>query len=369
MTAHTTEPAVESGALAFVRRIRWRSSANANVASTALFAVMNIAVLKMVAGPADSSAVYFFANAQYAVQLISIPLFYGVYFEHRETLRTIPTSGLYFGAMVLSLFSPRTALVPLLLLRMALLKFSRASGPQWAWAVAGVGAIALYKATGHVSDIYVASAATTYLIFLFCGQGSVALPQTWTMSWSRLSNVFRRTSLDYVLLLAPLVMNVVAYRYLDPTNYIHFQKCMTSLAVSGPVTSYIERRIFDQHLVDGGAHDPRAMIAGVVSLSVLTILGALLIAVFVGVPPHLFASVALCAAVATSFSMLLSRLRFQRSPDALMRFAAFWAVSNAVFLGAVVATRVTVISLLTMSALFTAYMIVTILAPTRHARV
>ena len=136
----------------------------AGVLSTVLFAAMNILILRGAESKEDARTINLYVTCQYGVQIVSVFVFYGLYLESRRDLNVIRVDYLMGALLVMSLVLPLPAMALLLFIRLALVKYSRPDRVL-PWVVAGVAIVCLWHAESSLTGRYVASIATTYLVF------------------------------------------------------------------------------------------------------------------------------------------------------------------------------------------------------------
>ena len=297
----------------------------ASALSTALFAVMNILILRGAESEQDARTINLYVTLQYGIQILSVFVFYGLYFEARQNLKVIQLDYLMVTLLIISLVYPVFAMALLLFVRMTLIKYSR-SRMVTPWIFVGVSMVCLWHVKGALTGLYVASIATTYLVFAFCGQTAVAIPTKVAWDLGQLGRTLSRVIVDYVLLLVPLAINALAFRYLMVGDYIIFQKCIASLGAAGLASSFIERKVFDDHLVEGISSVTTAESPLIIAATFGTLAASLIVAALVGVPSALFWGLGACGISAAAFSAELHTIRFRETAGRLGLIAGSWAV-------------------------------------------
>ena len=296
-----------------------------------LFSVANLIIIKYLGEVNDARTVYFFINAQYVANAVSILIFYGVYFEGEIEFTTLDTKYFIYFIAAISLFFPEVSLILLLVLRAAQVKFSRPGLVDYKVVLVF---LILYAFIVHDMEniyLYIVNGVLSYFAYSIWRQSSILVPTSVHFSFAYLLNLFKRVTPDYLLIAPPIILNIITFEELSPIYYIDFQKCMVALASAAVMSGLVERLILDDIFRDNkeaaSSNNNFLIYSIIISMTLAT-----LVALFLDVFFKFFTPLLLSSAISSVFAFKLTKLRQELSSVSFFIMGIVWVFIFALIL-------------------------------------
>ena len=277
--------------------------------SSVVYAAIILFAFRSLSASGAAQEIYYLTLLQQASAIVVVYLFYGVNFDPDVEKRHYSVVPLVVLIIIISFLNVYLAIFFGMVARVGFSKFTRYSEKSsFMILVVIVGYFGhLFLNKSHVTlDIVVAALLISFAIQIAFGHQLVELANISRLRVRNFTWAIIRSSLDFSILVPPIIINYLYFKFGSPEDFIELQRIFFTLAGSSVFVALVERLVFDR--TSSGSH-------ATISVSEILLLGAVLsiicsiIGLFVGLSLSNFPFLIYSAFYGIFFGTVLAKVR------------------------------------------------------------